>query len=236
MVIKVYNEEDHNTQGQVVRIRGRYKFLAKGAGYNHVVLIKLPGSGRLLQKVYDRNNNLVRQIDTHVDSFSKLPLFLKDATFFANPQYNSSSVYRTYELCSWNSGTNNVYVPCFSSDFEIIDSPQPKNRDTIAPYDFYIYVLNTGKEIHFPGLYFRNDGTDIYVDSDGFPWALLIPSEWNWPYGGRYITTGYPCFDNWYLSGGVNYADWYLRVDSTSQQNLFPYYNSLNYLDTNGCR
>ncbi|GIX42785.1 MAG: hypothetical protein KatS3mg129_2518 [Leptospiraceae bacterium] len=236
VVIKIYNEEDLNTQGQVVRIRGKYKFLAKGAGYNHIVLIKLPGSGTVIQNVYDGNNNLVNQINTHADSLQKLPLFLKDSLFFANPVYTSSSLYNTGELCFHNSKKDNVYIPCYSSEFEVIfDEPQAKTKATSAPYDLYIYVLNTGKEIHFPGLYVNN-GVDSYLDDDGFPWALLVPSEWNWPYERKYITNGYPCFDEWYMSHGVNYTDWFLRVDTTSQNYIFPYYNNINYLDTNGCR
>jgi LruC domain-containing protein len=237
IVIKVYNEEDLNTQGQIVRIRGQYKFLARGAGYNHVVLIKLPGSGTVTQKIYNGNGNLVSQIYTRADSLQQLPLFLRDSLYFANPVPTSNSIYRTYDLCGWNSRPTDQYSPCYSSEVEIIfDQPQQKSKITTAPYDLYVYVLNTNKEIHFPGLYINNQGRDIYLDSDGFPWALLIPSEWNWPYEKKYITTGYPCFDEWYISHGTNYTDWYIRVDSTSSTNLFPYYNNINYLDTNGCR
>jgi LruC domain-containing protein len=237
VVLQIYNEEDLNTQGQVVRIRGRYRFLARGAGYNHVVLIKLSGSGKLIQKVYDGNNNRVSQINTHVDSLDKVPLFLKDSLFFANPVYTSSSIYRTQTLCSHNAMSGSSYVPCYSSEIEIIfDQPQPKTKQTSAPYDLYIYVLNTNKEIHFPGLYLRNDGSDVYLDNDGFPWALLIPTKWNWPLERKYITTGYPCFDEWYVSRGTNFTDWYLRVDSTSQRNLYPYFSDINYSETTGCR
>jgi len=238
VVLQIFNAEDLNTEGKVVRIRGNYKFLARGAGYNHVVLIKLSGSGTLIQKVYDENNNLVSQVNTHVDSLEKVPLFLKDALFFANPVYTSSSIYQTHTLCSWNSSPpSSNYRACYSSEIEIIfDEPQPKTKLTTAPYDLYIYVLNTNKEIHFPGLYLRNDGSDVYLDNDGFPWALLVPTKWNWPFDGRYMTTAYPCFDEWYVSRGTNFTDWYFRTDSTSRSNLFLYFNDIDYLDTTGCR
>lgn len=236
VVLKITIEEDLNTQGQIVRIRGNYQFLARGAGYNHVVLIKLQGGGTLIQKVYDGNNSLVNQINTHVDSLTKLPLFLKDSLYFANPSYDSSSLYTTHELCGWNSRTDNVYIPCYSSQLEVIfDQPQSKEQ-LKAPYDLYIYVKNTRKEIHFPNLYFNADGTDKYLDSNGFPWAILIPSKWNWPYERQYMTYGYPCFDEWYISRGVHYTDWYIRTDSNSRAKIFPYFIDIQYQDIEGCR
>lgn len=236
VVLKIAIEEDLNTQGQIARIRGNYQFLARGAGYNHIILIKLQGSGTLIQKVYDNNNSLVSQIYTHVDSLTKVPLFLKDSLYFANPSYNSSSLYTTHELCGWNSDTNNMYIPCYSSQLEVIfDQPQLKEQ-LRAPYDLYIYVKNTRKEIHFPNLYFNPNGSDQYLDSNGFPWAILIPSKWNWPYERKYITYGYPCFDEWYISRGVNYADWYIRTNPNSRTNIFPYFTDIEYQDTEGCQ
>lgn len=237
VVLQVYNEEDLNTEGKVVRIRGNYKFLARGAGYTHVVAIKLPGTATINQKVYNGSNVLTNQIDTHVDSLNVVPLFLKDALFFANPVYTSSSTYRSHELCPNNTVKNTTYVPCYSSEIEIIfDVPQDKNKQTSAPYDLHIYVINSSKEIHLPGYVFNTNGTDKYLDSDGFPWGLIMPTKWNWPYSYSNIYQGYPCFDNWYLSNGTNYTDWYLRVDSTSLNHIYPYNNDINYLDTEGCR
>lgn len=96
--------------------------------------------------------------------------------------------------------------------------------------------MNTSKEIHFPNLYFNTNGSDKYLDTDGFPWAILVPSKWNWPYERKYISLGYPCFDEWYLSGGVDYQDWFLRTSTSSINNVFPYYNDIEYQDIEGCQ
>ncbi len=237
VVLQVYNEEDLNTQGKVVRIRGTYKFLARGAGYTHVVAIKLPGSGTVKQKVYNGSNVLITNINTHVDSLNIVPVFLKDALFFAYPVYTSSSTYRSHEICPNNTVQNLPYVQCYSSELEIIfDVPQEKTKYTSAPYDLHIYVINTSKEIHLPNYVYDANGRDIYLDNDGFPWVLIVPLKWNWPLWAANIYYGYPCFDNWYLSQGNNFRDWYLRVDSNSLNYLYIYHNDINYLNTEGCR
>ncbi len=238
VVIKVENEEDLNTEGNIVRIRGKYKFLARGAGYKHKLFVNLPNTGATItQKIYDGNQTLIKNISTHVDNLGLFPLFLKDSTFFANPSRNSNQVYNTHELCAYNSRPTDSYRECYSSEFEIIFD-QSVNKSTnklYAPYDIFIFVMNTNHEIHFPSLYFDSNNRDRYLDDYDFPWAVLIPSEWNWPYDGKYVTTGYPCFDEWYLSGGVNYTDWYLRTNSDSRTNLYNYFNNINYLSTEGC-
>ena len=88
-----------------------------------------------------------------------------------------------------------------------------------APYDLFIKVLNTGHEIHFAGKYFNEDGSDRYIDSAGFPWALMVPDYWQWPYERANIHDGYPDFDDWYLSAGADFQNWY---DTPVSEFVFP--------------
>ncbi len=41
-VVQFYNEEDLNSKGEVVEIRGEYQHVAKGAGYKHTLNLRLP--------------------------------------------------------------------------------------------------------------------------------------------------------------------------------------------------
>ncbi len=52
---------------------------------------------------------------------------------------------------------------------------------------------------------------DRFVDGNGFPWALLVPSDWEHPAEGRRIDSDewYPRFTNWRESEGEDHTDWY---------------------------
>ncbi len=233
VVLQVVNEEDLNSDGKIVRIRGKYKLLAKGAGYAHVIFLNLPGKGTFNAKIYNGNNQLVSEVSTNLNSFQQLPIFIRNTNFFVNRNINNSSLYFTNQLCS---GMCNVYSnrpisDAYSSEIEIVfDEPISKLDIPRAPYDLYIYVVNTQKEVHFPGL-FKQNNEDLYLDRDGFPWVLQIPVEWNWPLERNKIWDAYPKFIEWYQSSGETYPDWYLRFDENSKQYQFPYFN-ISYLSS----
>ncbi|MCG6162057.1 LruC domain-containing protein, partial [Leptospira bandrabouensis] len=88
-----------------------------------------------------------------------------------------------------------------------------------APYDTFVKVINTNKEIHFPRRYFDAQGKDIYLDSTGFPWALLVPGNFLCPYESTDIRKSYPSFKPWYESSGNTNQDWYLSPVSSE---VFP--------------
>lgn len=228
VVLQIVNEEDLNANGDVVRIRGRYKLLAKGAGYAHVIFINLPGSGTYQTKVYDNNNNLVSEVSRNLTSLQQLPIFMKNDRFFDDRKINDSSLYFTSQLCSGmcNVYSNRPFNPSYTAEIEVIfNEPQPKANLLSAPYDLYVYVNNTKKEIHFAGLYQNSNGRDLYLDSDGFPWALQIPVEWNWPLERNKIYDAYPYFTPWYQSQGQQHQDWYKRFDDNSKSHQYLYFN-----------
>ena len=71
-------------------------------------------------------------------------------------------------------------------------------------------------EVHFPGIYKDDEGKEIYLDTNGFPWAISIPGVWAWQLESKDIRktneTGYPKFNSWASSRGVNDKDWYTTV------------------------
>ncbi|MCS7204950.1 MAG: LruC domain-containing protein [Leptospiraceae bacterium] len=97
IVLAVVNEEDLNAEGKVVRIRGKYIFLANHAGYDLSVFINLPGSGNFKAKVskilVDNELNLQQKeernnVDIHLSNFQRVPIFIKHAGYFNNKNYN----------------------------------------------------------------------------------------------------------------------------------------------------
>ena len=91
------------------------------------------------------------------------------------------------------------------------------DRNSIAPMPYDPYILCNGNESKQSHLPFVETGfTGNVIDSDGFPWAILVPSDWAWPYesSGSTIFRAYPEFDDWYLNDGEISPDWYLNPNS----------------------
>jgi LruC domain-containing protein len=79
------------------------------------------------------------------------------------------------------------------------------------PYDPFIICNGVAdKEVHLS--FVETSFTGIVLDSDGFPWAILVPNDWSWPYEnfGSSIYKAYPDFQGWYESSGESFENWYL--------------------------
>jgi len=99
-----------------------------------------------------------------------------------------------------------------------------------APYNPFIIInkegeKERGKEVHLVGsfpttlanlsLLGTNDDNSIpadgkYYNSDNYlPWAINIPTKFDYPIETKDITTTYLKFNSWVASKGANYTDWY---------------------------
>jgi hypothetical protein len=90
----------------------------------------------------------------------------------------------------------------------------PVLRDTIdaMPYDPYIRCNGVStKQVHLP--FVKTNFTGNVLDVDGFPWAILVPGDWAWPYEATPIFSAYPEFKPWYESKGEEYKDWYIHPE-----------------------
>ena len=122
----------------------------------------------------------------------------------------------------------NTPIAHFTGDF----SPEGIDREKIqlAPYDPFLYVWNTRYDIHLIGevplsaipdlpeidpIYELKSGDAMgpysFMDGEGFPWALLVPIDWEHPAETQRIETVYPFFDLWRQDEGKSNTDWYLR-------------------------
>ena len=223
LVIQVKNEEDRDANGQVVRLRGEYRVLARGAGYKHNLFLNLPGHGVAHIVLRDGAGQVVADVTRSLSSFEALPVFPKSVDYFVNPAMDSAALYDSSVLCPrmCNVYEGSQYVKGYTADVEVIfEEPVPTLPS--APYDLFIYVLNTRKQIHFPGMV--AGATDPYIDANGFPWALKMPAEWNWPLERKHIESGYPQFKSWYESRGATDRDWYLQTTPESSDNLYRYF------------
>lgn len=201
-VARVMNEEDLNAAGQVVRIRGSYESVASGAGYNHRLLLNLPaGSGSYTSRILTSGGAIEKQETRSFAAGETVDVFLGQTTWDTLGKMQ-------------NTKSGQTFVAGKRAEVEIVLT-QPVNRTDLgkAPYDLFLRVINSNKDVHFLGRYFKPDGSDQYLDANGFPWAVMIPGPWKWPYETKNIHQGYVNFQNWYSSAGVNNNDWYLTAD-----------------------
>jgi trimeric autotransporter adhesin len=214
-VLYVINEEDLNAKGEIVEIRTRFQHVARGAIKNtHTLKLQIPSSvgiSELKSIIYDGDGKLKKEITT------------------SNPGSKTFSLFDTYDssdtLGLWYRPVFNVYncpfgINCFEPGYiskTTIKFTTPVNRDVLGtfPYDFYASV-STEQDIHLPGKYLIN-GKDPYLDSTGFPWAILVPGDFKWPkleiFPAANIYNSYPDFSTWASSRGTKKSDWYKNFD-----------------------
>lgn len=194
-------------EGRITRIRGTAHSHAKLAGYNHQFGLYFRFNGNARMAVV-RNDNAAPALN---EMRGRPVTDGAEVILFPSTQ---GSVGRTAE---------------FMLDFS--DNPQDPDEITGAPYDPYLYVKNTGADVHLIGREplpdSNNPEDDEFRDADGFPWALLVPADWEHPDEGQRIEEAYPAFDYWRTSEGEHYPDWYLMpgVDPgpPSEENQPPY-------------
>jgi len=66
--------------------------------------------------------------------------------------------------------------------------------------DPWLHVVDTNQDIHL----------NSARDAKGFPFALMMPTQWRVPVEGQDMGLAYPEFINFVSSSGRNSANWYL--------------------------
>ena len=104
----------------------------------------------------------------------------------------------------------------------LLQFTRPVQRRFSPPYDPYLLVaLDQGRaDIHLPGRNGFSDrpaglpkekGRKAFLDQNGNPWAMLLPSEWRFPLEGVPIRIAYPQFETWRDSRGKKARQWFLH-------------------------
>lgn len=85
----------------------------------------------------------------------------------------------------------------------------PTNLATTSLFGTFEDRTNVGN-----GVYYKN--------SQGLPWAILIPAEFSHPKEKTPITSAYNFFDDWAISGGTTYTNWYSNaVGNQNSGNIY---------------
>jgi hypothetical protein len=241
-VVRVNGEADLNAKGKVVRVRMNTLHVAGGACHEdhddheeHGDRKDLRGEDRdhsrskkdhedhdecqgekgfrlLVNLPFAADFTLLRK-DPVGNTISEVPGTLASVTGF---ELLPSS---TLTIGSMNTRASDPFVTGMGASVEFVLSTPVENTLSF-PYDLHASYKKGKREIHLPGNVFDTTGKDLYLSSNGFRSALLLPGQWKWSLEDVNVHEAYPGFAGWYKSGGQSNSDWStLPVDAKVYQN-----------------
>ncbi|MCR9247373.1 MAG: LruC domain-containing protein [bacterium] len=209
--------------GDIKDILGDFHLVARGAAYDHSFGVRLPGlpldaTGTLqlerwvagsaeptaivTRSVADLVASDGRVADVFASTTSALPPPAGYA--FSNTMFGAPTV-----------GTASAR---FRIEFDVAIAAGAIGN---PPYDPYLSVMRwdtVGWDIHLagkPGFADRPShlpteaGNGAFVDANGYPWALLVPTSWRHPLEFRHVENAYAQFAGWRDSGGSFNQSWF---------------------------
>ncbi|MBX3720200.1 MAG: LruC domain-containing protein [Turneriella sp.] len=226
-VARYYVSRTTNADGKIVELTGIAEAVARAAGYDHRfgILINFAGAGAQVSIRYnDYNGNQTSNSTYHTTDSANLILFNSTKQAFTRLN-GGSGVDNGYNSCQPPVVTTNCQPRSngHSTNFTVtFDAPIDATAVDDAPFDPYIYVHNTGYDVHLlgkPPLVGTNNPAVTWPqgfrDATGWPRGLLVPMDWANPIEGTFIETAYPRFNAWRTSFGTTDTDWYLtRLNS----------------------
>lgn len=201
------------SNGDVAVIRGNGYLVARGAMYDHDWHLKigLPewATGTATVSLYDTGAHAPLEGYPVTDSvMGSADLKLVE---------HVAAIYSDGESTFVNTFDDQALQPGPKFDFQVeLDVPVAVDLIESAPYDPYLYVYDTGYEIHLIGktptlAYSRNslEGLTSFRDEAGFPFAIVAPENWQPPLAGIDMGLAYPTFMEFVQSRGASHTQWY---------------------------
>lgn len=199
-----------NADGNVVAIQGLSYLLTRGSSYSHDwhLSIDLPGeaSGTISCTSHpDFRNQALETPCAGVDSSHgggtfDIAVFSDTLTLFPDPA--GSLFVNTQKLYAepWNLKFFNGSRAAFRLD---LDTPLAISSIQSAPFDPYLYVRDTNKVVKLMEV------DPSYQDINGFPFGMLLTSNWKPPLEFTDTGVAYPFFEDFVSSEGSSSPDWY---------------------------
>ena len=209
MVLKFNISETYNEQNNLESMHLEFVPLARGAGYNHQLLLSLDG-------VLDDSSNVTTETAAAFVGGAEVKvtrLNLRNNTgvvSYYNP-WDDLMLFRNTRATL--AGFANVYAGADYVDPKIktmvditLTNPElnpyaERLAPGLPPYRPFLHVLNTNKDIDIAAVN-RADGM---IDSNGYPFGVVVPGEWAWPLERVDINSVYPYFSEYrqWLNGEI---------------------------------
>lgn len=200
-----------NSDNLVAKIEGTAYLMAKGAVYSHDwhVRISLPPTVKALAKCATsmpatplKGFACSGGNPPATTGFADVLAFADTVKLFPNTDYTNylrsftNTLQWPIEARHFLAGPRSVFSVALSQ-------PVDPLKVGAAPFDPYLYVRDTKKTVQLLQV------NAAVKDDNGFPYAMLMPSSWNWPYERISIRSSYPQFDDFVGSQGAQSTDWY---------------------------
>ena len=247
LVIKIHTRLVQFTNGQAGRIEMTGEISAMGASYRNGIGIRLAGvlKDHVDEPLIRYELNGVRQDTSVLEQSSEQAIFIL-TTNAKGLALNTTGCefFRTEVGCG---GTPSIpfklYIPFIEG---VMASSLPA-----APYDPFIFASNNTDRTFLHGgdvsrsleIHLKNQSPteqmnsqfwgladDVstpaeqryFLNSNGLPWAVLIPANWKHPYERVDVSQAYPLFIDYAQSNGSQAQDWYL-IENAKPELLFEY-------------
>lgn len=214
-----------DTNGDVTSISGVGYLIARGAGYNHdwFLRINLPDSvtSSVNMAVYAPNTS--NPSHGYPVSFTNtgdlnLKLFSNTRDLWKDGIYEGVNTLQEQALLKGHRFTFTLDLDTPISIVEV--SP---------PFDPYLYVHDTGFEIHLEGqaprLPYSNNilqAQTSFTDQNNYPFALVLPEDWLIPVERVDIGTAYPDLVSFISSQKKQFLKWYQNPNTLHIKNTTP--------------
>ncbi len=225
IVIAFTTQTVTDAAGRVRDLQVTYHLVARGAGYDHLVGLHLPGLPgdadgtleieRWLSDAAETHEVVTPRTLTELVAAERRITDVFPSTYLALPPLSGATF--------TNTQAPGIDRAAASSRVKLtFDTPIEAAALGLAPFDLYLGVNHGGEiyDIHLPGNAGFADrpawlptesGSDSFRDTSGRPWALQVPASWQFPREHVRVWTAYPQFDAWAASRGASAGGWYLQ-------------------------
>jgi LruC domain-containing protein len=210
-VVAYQVKQGMNSNNQVVRLEGTAYLVAKGAAYSHDwhLRVNLPPAVKALVRCTTSlpTNPLGGSAcsggnPAATAGVADALVFQDTGKLFPNALFTDYQ--RSYSnTLSWPVAAR-TYQKGPKSVFSIaLSQPVDPQKIGPAPFDPYLYVRDTKKTVQLLQV------NAAIKDANGYPYAMLMPSGWNWPYERTDIRTSYPQFSGFVTSQAAQSVNWH---------------------------
>jgi LruC domain-containing protein len=221
LVLRCHFEYATNPQAQMVDLTGEFTILAIGAGYYNGFGFQMPFAPAAVASVSGHQvgaGYITLNPNGTEQGQAKAVVVVSDNVFDVIPKPAEGMV---------NTRAEDAYVEPQTLTVTIaLNAPLATATNGPALFNhFMIGHQDRGVEIHAPGYpptdladpdLFGTEDDDTapasgryYVSAQTMPWALILPTDWSYPWEKTRLTHAYNRFGAWAESSGSLYADWY---------------------------
>jgi LruC domain-containing protein len=214
LVVSYFTKSFIDPSNDLVEIRFIYKFRARGAGYQNgfgFLLDTDPSNATVTGFVHTEGyvtvgangaeSGVTDQLSVVAQDLVNNKLWrgnTKDGEYFEEDTWDTVTIAFTTPVATSVAGSLNPYLICQKvRGMELHEvGHEPSSLADGAYYGTWDDDTNPAA-----GIYFQQ--------SNGLPWVLNIPGEFEYPYEYQDITGAYLNFSTWAQSGGALNTDWY---------------------------